>query len=182
MILLLDNYDSFTYNLLHYLEQVTDEVVEVRRNDGLTIAEVSRYSSVVLSPGPGLPESAGIMMDLIATYKADKPILGICLGLQAIGQVFGGQLKNLESVLHGVQRKVNILNNNDRLFTGIPAQISTGHYHSWVVAAEGLSPEMEITVTDDAGNIMALSHRRFPLSGVQFHPESIMTDSGLKII
>lgn len=182
MILLLDNYDSFTYNLLHYLEQATDEAVVVKRNDEISLNEVDEYTSIVLSPGPGLPSEAGIMMEVIRNFGSSKPILGICLGHQAIGEVFGGKLENLDTVLHGVKRKVLVTKKNDRLFNGFPDDFTSGHYHSWVLTNEGLTNEIEITATDEAGNIMAISHKTFPLSGVQFHPESVMTENGLKLM
>lgn len=182
MILLLDNYDSFTYNLLHYLEQVTDEPVVVKRNNEIAISEVEEFSSIILSPGPGLPTDAGVMMELIKIYGKNKPILGICLGHQGIGEAFGGKMVNLEKVLHGVKRKIIVTNKNDRLFNGIDESFSSGHYHSWVISSEGLSEEIDVTAIDSEGNIMAISHRNLPVSGVQFHPESVMTDHGLKLI
>jgi len=182
MILLLDNYDSFTYNLLHYIEQVTDEKVVVKRNNEVSLNEVDSFSSIVLSPGPGLPSDAGIMNELIKKFSSTKPILGICLGLQAIGEVYGGRLLNLDKVLHGVQRKIKVINSNDRIFKDIPSSFITGHYHSWVINKIGLPDELEVTAMDDTEHIMAISHRTHPVSGVQFHPESILTENGLKLI
>ncbi len=182
MILLLDNYDSFTWNLHHYLVQLTNEEVVVMRNDEIELDAVNDFNSIVLSPGPGLPSEAGIMPALIKTYSQSKPILGICLGHQALAEAYGAKLSNLEKVLHGVEREIIIAKPEDRLFTGLAKQITTGHYHSWVVSPQGLPTDFEITARDKEGNIMALSHTRFPFSGVQFHPESVMTSSGMKIV
>lgn len=182
MILLLDNYDSFTWNLHHYLVQLTDEEIVVKRNDEITIEAVAAYTSIVLSPGPGLPAEAGIMPQLISKYHQVKPILGICLGLQAIAESFGGKLTNLDSVLHGVEREVEVIKSDDRLFIDVPDKITTGHYHSWIVSPQGLPHDLEVTAKDNNGNIMACSHLIFPCSGVQFHPESVMTEYGMKIL
>ena len=181
MILLLDNYDSFTWNLHHYLSQLSEEAVVVKRNDEIELREVSAYSSVVLSPGPGLPSDAGIMPELIKCYGHSKPILGICLGHQAIGETYGAQLKNVNVVLHGVQREVIVEVADDRILEGLPAKFNSGHYHSWVIAND-LPHDLVVTARDAEGVIMAISHRTHPVSGVQFHPESIMTDTGMKII
>ncbi len=182
MILLLDNFDSFTYNLLHYIEQLTDEEVVVKRNDALHVADASEFSSIILSPGPGLPSQAGIMMELIKTYCYARPILGVCLGHQALCEVFGARLLNLNQVMHGVSRQVNIVRQDDRLFTGLPATIQTGHYHSWVVDPQNLPEEIVVTAHGDQSSIMAFSHKSLPASGIQFHPESVMTPEGMNIL
>jgi len=182
MILLLDNYDSFTWNLHHYLTQLTSEQVHVRRNDEITLEEIQQYQSIILSPGPGLPSQAGIMPLLIKQYCSEIPILGICLGHQAIGEAFDAHLENLDKVLHGVQREVIITDKEDRLFVNLDPKMMTGHYHSWVISRENFPADFNITARDSNGIIMAISHKHYPLSGVQFHPESVMTPMGLRII
>jgi len=182
MILLLDNYDSFTYNLLHYVEQLTEEPVTVKRNDEISVEDAGVYSSIILSPGPGLPSEAGVMNDIIREHSKRIPILGICLGLQAIGEVYGGTLTNLDNVLHGVKRETFITKPDDRLFKMLPHKIQSGHYHSWVLSKHLLPACLEITAVDEHGHIMAISHHEYPVSGVQFHPESVMTEYGLQII
>ena len=181
-ILLLDNYDSFTYNLAHYLRELTGEEIPVIRNDQITVEEVERYDAIVLSPGPGLPADAGIMHDLIRTYAPAKKILGVCLGMQAIGEVFGGTLLNLPEVFHGVATKAEIRVKDEILFRGMPSTIEVGRYHSWVVDENSLPAELEITATDKTGRIMALRHRNFDVRGVQFHPESVLTPDGKQMI
>lgn len=181
-ILVLDNYDSFTYNLVHLIEPLSDAVFEVFRNDEIELADVERFDKILLSPGPGLPSEAGIMAELISMYVARKPILGVCLGLQGITEAFGGKLKNLEVPLHGMETKVFITNKNERIFSGIPEEFTAGHYHSWV-ADESVLPEcLEITARDEFNNIMGLRHKSYDVCGVQFHPESILTPFGKKII
>lgn len=182
MILLLDNYDSFTYNLYHYLEQMTDEPVEVHRNDQISLEEVSRFSAIVLSPGPGLPSNAGIMSRLIHTYASQKPILGICLGHQAIGEVYGAALKQLPEVLHGVESNTHIREPHHTLFKDISSPFKSGHYHSWVIDNNNLPGDLVITAEDAYGNIMGIAHRNNPVLGLQFHPESIMTPCGMQIM
>jgi len=182
MILLLDNYDSFTWNLHHYMEQLSNEKVIVKRNDEIQLSDVAAFKGIVLSPGPGLPVDAGIMPDIIRTYGSEIPILGICLGHQAIGEAYGAKLRNLEVVLHGVQREVVIEQADDRILRGINEKFNSGHYHSWVISDDNFPDELQVTARDGDGVIMAVSHKKFPVSGVQFHPESVMTDSGMKII
>lgn len=182
MILLLDNYDSFTYNLYHYLEQLTDEPVEVHRNDQITLEKVNRFSAIVLSPGPGLPSNAGIMNSLLNTYGVSKPILGICLGHQAIGEVYGARLKQLPEVLHGVEGSIHVRDQHHPLFKGISSPFVSGHYHSWVIDKNNLSDELVITAEDADGNIMGVAHRNNPVMGLQFHPESIMTPCGMQMM
>jgi anthranilate synthase component II len=181
-ILMLDNYDSFTYNLVHYLEAVDDSIcVDVKRNDKIDLAEIQAYDAVVLSPGPGLPKDAGIMLELIQVYAASKPILGVCLGHQAIGEAFGSQLKNLDTVYHGLGMTTTVLE-KDILFKNLPQQFITGRYHSWVIDRTLLGSDLVVTATDDNGEIMALRHKNYNVHGVQFHPESILTEYGKVII
>ena len=181
-ILLLDNYDSFTYNLAHYLRELTGEQIPVIRNDQITVDEVDAYDAIVLSPGPGLPKDAGIMPELILRYSPTKKILGVCLGMQAIGEAFGGTLLNLPSVFHGVATTIDILKPDEVLFKGLPAKIDVGRYHSWVVDETKLPPDLEITAADATGRVMALRHKKFDVRGVQFHPESVLTPHGKTMI
>ena len=174
-ILVIDNYDSFTYNLVHYLEDL-DCMVTVKRNDQLTIEEVSDYDKIVLSPGPGIPDEAGLLKPIISAYAKTKPILGVCLGHQAIGEVFGGTLTNLDKVYHGVATPIQVLV-DDPLFAGLGKQFEVGRYHSWVVKGE-LPTCLEITSVDENQQIMALCHKEFDVKGVQFHPESVLTPNG----
>jgi anthranilate synthase component II len=182
VILLIDNYDSFTYNLLHYVEQVTNEKIVVKRNDEIITEDVSDYQSIIFSPGPGLPADAGRMCEIIRKYSSTKPMLGICLGHQAIAECYGFKLENLKTVLHGVQRTITVTSPSNILFKELPHQFASGHYHSWVVSNKIPNPAFETTAIDEVNNIMAISHKKFPLHGVQFHPESIMTSNGLMII
>lgn len=180
-ILILDNYDSFTFNLVHYVEQFCDDVT-VKRNDEIGLEDVDVFDAIVLSPGPGLPENAGIMPQLITHYASTKRILGVCLGHQAIGQAFGAKLKNLNKVHHGVAIRIEVVDNAEPLFQDIPSNIETGRYHSWVIDRETIPPELMITATDEEDGIMAIRHTNFDVCGVQFHPESLLTPDGLKII
>jgi len=180
-LLILDNYDSFTYNLFHYLEDLVENV-EVFRNDEIEIDAVEAYDAIVLSPGPGLPEDAGICLDVILRYHKTKKILGVCLGHQAIALAFGGALRNLQYVHHGMQRKTIVGQTKDILFEGLPNVFLSGRYHSWVVDKDKMPPDLEITATDENGEIMAMRHKQYNLRGVQFHPESIMTAYGKKIL
>ncbi len=180
-ILVIDNYDSFVYNLVHYLEDLDAEVV-VKRNDRFTLEEVEEYDKILLSPGPGIPDEAGLLKELIRAYAGKKPILGVCLGQQAIGEVFGGQITNLEEVFHGVATKTTILVEDEPLFTGLNKTIEVGRYHSWVVSHENFPDVLEITSLDENNQIMSLRHREFDLRGVQFHPESVLTPDGKKMI
>ena len=180
-ILIFDNYDSFTYNLLHAVKSLGYSDVDVIRNDRIDLASVEQYDKIILSPGPGLPEEAGMLIPLIRQYAATKSILGVCLGHQAIGEVFGAKLENIPFVFHGVQTPARIIA-ADYLFTGLPEEILVGRYHSWIVSRENFPSELEITAVDNAGDIMALKHRRLDVHGVQFHPESILTPEGITII
>lgn len=180
-ILIIDNYDSFTYNLLHYMQDICS-CIDVVRNDGLQLKDVSCYDGIILSPGPGLPEDAGICLDIIKTYYRTKKILGVCLGHQAIATAFGGRLQNLNEVMHGVTRTTNVLQPPDMLFKGLPPSFSCGRYHSWVVDRAALPDELEATSFDDNGFIMSLRHKSYDVRGVQFHPESVMTPCGKELL
>ncbi|MDO6597907.1 aminodeoxychorismate/anthranilate synthase component II [Oceanihabitans sp. 2_MG-2023] len=179
-VLVIDNYDSFTYNLVHYLEDLNCEVT-VKRNDKLTIEEVDAYNKIVLSPGPGIPEEAGLLKDIIKTYAPTKSILGVCLGQQAIGEVFGGSLINLDNVFHGVATEVKITVNDESLFKGLEKVFHVGRYHSWVVDTN-LPETLEATSFDENGQIMSLRHKIYDVRGVQYHPESVLTPNGKKIL
>lgn len=178
-VLVIDNYDSFTYNLVHYLEELGAEVV-VKRNDQLALEEVVPFEKIVLSPGPGIPDEAGLLKEIIDTYAAEKSIFGVCLGQQAIAEVFGGQLINLDEVYHGIATEVEITK-EDLLFKGLPDKLPVGRYHSWVVDPE-LPDCLEGTSYDSQGQLMSLRHREYNVRGVQFHPESILTPDGKKIL
>lgn len=178
---IIDNYDSFTYNLVHYLEDLNCEVT-VYRNDEFEIEELLPFDKILLSPGPGIPDEAGLLKEVIKTYGKTKSILGICLGLQAIGEVFGGNLINLDKVYHGVATKIEVLVDDEILFQGLDGEIEVGRYHSWVINTEGFPDDLEITSVDSDGQIMSLRHNSYDLKGVQFHPESILTADGKKIL
>ena len=188
-ILVFDNYDSFTYNLVHLVEKITGEKVEVYRNDQIPLEKVKEYDKIILSPGPGIPVEAGMLLPLIKEYAASKSILGVCLGHQAIGEAFGGKLVNLSTVYHGIATPITI--GADRgvedqapspLFAGLPEELEVGRYHSWVVAEENFPSELEVTARDRNGYIMALQHKRYDVQGVQFHPESVLTPQGEVIL
>lgn len=179
-VLVIDNYDSFTYNLVHYLEDLNIEVT-VKRNDRLSLEEVEDFDKILLSPGPGIPDEAGLLKSIIKRYSSSKSILGVCLGQQAIGEVFGGSLINLDQVYHGVATKVNIVVEDEYLFDGLDDKIEVGRYHSWVVNPE-LPEVLEATSFDDNGQIMSLRHKTFDVKGVQFHPESVLTPDGKQIL
>jgi anthranilate synthase component II len=181
-ILLLDNYDSFTYNLLHLVEQFDGVLVDVHRNDEIKIEAVQKYDKILLSPGPGLPSEAGILKPLIKEYSNSKSILGICLGMQAIGEVFGAKLFNLEKVQHGVANTTTVIDKSEVLYNGIPSKFKTGRYHSWMVSRENLPEVLQITSVDEQQNIMSLRHTTLDVRGVQFHPESVLTDYGKEIM
>ena len=180
-ILVFDNYDSFTYNLVQYLEKVSNVKVDVFRNDKISLEDINRYDKILLSPGPGVPSEAGILLQVIKKYAPTKSILGVCLGQQAIGEVFGGKLINLDSVYHGVATEMEVLK-EDILFKGIPRKFKAGRYHSWVVDSTNFPNDLEITVKDENGYVMGLRHKKFDVRGVQFHPESILTEHGLEMI
>ena len=179
-IVIIDNYDSFTYNLSHLVKELGAEVTVVR-NDQFALPELEAYDKIILSPGPGIPSEAGLLLDVIKTYAGKKPILGVCLGHQAIGECFGAQLTNLSEVFHGVATEGTQFG-NDPIFAGLPQRITMGRYHSWVVSKDGLPSCLEITAESDEGQIMALRHREYDIHGIQFHPESVLTPEGRKII
>ena len=179
-ILIIDNYDSFTHNLFHYVKQFEDNVVVVK-NDKISLTEVEKYDKIILSPGPGLPDEHKNLKIIIKKYAPTKSILGVCLGHQAIAECFGARLKNLEDVLHGVKTKISFLN-TDTLFKNIPNSIKVGHYHSWVIDEKTLPICFEVTSKNEDGIIMSIRHKEYDLKGVQFHPESILTEYGLLMI
>jgi anthranilate synthase component II len=185
-ILVFDNYDSFTYNLVHLVEKITHEKVEVYRNDQLPLEKVKDYDKIILSPGPGIPEEAGLLLPLIKEYAASKSILGVCLGHQAIGEAFGGKLVNLSTVYHGVATEIEVGGRKSEvrseLFSGLPDRFEVGRYHSWIVSDENFPDELEVTARDDNNYIMALQHKNYDVQGVQFHPESVLTPDGEKIL
>jgi anthranilate synthase component 2 len=183
-ILVFDNYDSFTYNLVHLVEKILHQKVEVFRNDQIPLEDVKAYDKIILSPGPGIPSEAGLLLPLIREYAASKSILGVCLGHQAIGEAFGGKLLNLSTVYHGVATPINIINGNGsqiplgKLFDGLGPVIEAGRYHSWIVSDEAFPSTLEVTARDENNYIMGLQHRTYDVQGVQFHPESILTPEG----
>lgn len=182
-ILVLDNYDSFTYNLVHILVELGyGDITDVFRNDKISLEEVEKYNKVLLSPGPGLPKDAGIMPGLLKKYASSKSILGVCLGHQAIGEAFGGELFNMPVVLHGVANDTIRTGVEDELFAGLPAQFRVCRYHSWSVVASNLPPDLLVTSKDEQGNIMSMRHREYSVRGVQFHPESILTEHGKQMM
>ncbi len=184
-ILVLDNYDSFTYNLVHLVEQITGNKVDVCRNDELPLEKVKAYDKILLSPGPGVPSEAGLMLALIKEYAAAKSILGVCLGHQAIGEAFGGTLTNLSTVYHGIATPVQQVANEgkqSRLFEGLADEFVVGRYHSWVVDQQDFPSDLRITAIEEHGYIMALEHTTYDVQGVQFHPESILTPDGAIIV
>lgn len=181
-ILVFDNYDSFTYNLVHLVEKILHQKVDVYRNDQLPLEKVKDYDKIILSPGPGIPEEAGLLLPLIKEYAATKSILGVCLGQQAIGEAFGGKLVNLSTVYHGVATNCKIDTTKSKLFKGLPGEIEVGRYHSWIVSDENFPGELEVTARDDNNYIMALQHKKYDVQGVQFHPESVLTPKGEEIL
>ena len=179
-IVIIDNYDSFTYNLSHLVKELGAEVT-VLRNDQFQLSDLEPYSKIILSPGPGIPAEAGLLLDVIRTYAGKKPILGVCLGHQAIGEVFGATLENLSDVFHGVATPCHLVA-DDAIFSGLKRDITIGRYHSWVVSREQFPDCLEITAVSDEGQVMALRHRELNVRGIQFHPESVLTPDGKKMI
>lgn len=177
-ILVLDNYDSFTYNLIHYVKELTTDPVDVYRNDKISLDEVGRYDKILLSPGPGVPSEAGIMPELVRRYGPTKSIMGVCLGQQCIAEVYGGSIVNLDMVYHGVESDIVVTDPGELLFQGLPARFKAGRYHSWNVVRDGLPACLKITATDPSGLVMAISHVQHDVRGVQFHPESVLTPDG----
>lgn len=180
-ILVLDNYDSFTYNLVYLLRELGQQV-EVHRNDKIGLEAVGRFDKILLSPGPGIPEEAGILLEVIRHYAPSKPILGVCLGHQAIGEAFGGRLHNMGEVLHGVTTPCLITDPNEKLFRGLPEKIDVCRYHSWTVVPESLPAEVQVTALDENGFVMAQRHTRYDVRGVQFHPEAYLTQFGKEMM
>ncbi len=180
-ILLFDNYDSFTYNLLHVVKKLGYTDVEVHRNDKISLDEIERFDKIILSPGPGIPEEAGILLPLIQRYASTKSILGVCLGHQAIAEAFGGTLTNLQEVHHGISSLITITE-KDYLFEGLPVKLEVGRYHSWIVSQAKLPACIQVTSVDDEGEIMALRHTGYDVRGIQFHPESVLTPQGETIL
>ena len=198
-ILVFDNYDSFTYNLVHLVERILDQKVDVYRNDQIPLDKVKDYDKIILSPGPGIPEEAGLLLPLIKEYASSKSVLGVCLGHQAIGEAFGGKLVNLNDVYHGVATPVRLVNRESsivngklhsrltsdgsrNLFEGLPEEFEVGRYHSWIVSDENFPKELEVTARDENNFIMALQHKTYDVQGVQFHPESVLTPNGKEIL
>ncbi len=180
-IVIIDNYDSFTYNLVHYLEDLECEVT-VFRNDEFELEELKIFDKIVLSPGPGIPNDAGLLKSVIAHYAPTKSILGVCLGQQAIGEVFGGSIINLDKVYHGVATNITVIVDDENLFKGLGNKLEVGRYHSWVTNTLDFPEVLEITSQDENGQIMSLRHKKFDVKGVQFHPESVLTLNGKKIL
>lgn len=199
-ILVFDNYDSFTYNLVHLVEKIMHQKVDVYRNDQIPMEQVQEYDKIILSPGPGIPEEAGMLLPLIKEYASTKSILGVCLGHQAIGEAFGGKLVNLSTVYHGVATKIEVGGQKSdvgskkseagsqksevrsRLFEGLPDELEVGRYHSWIVSDENFPRDLEVTARDANDYIMALQHKKYDVQGVQFHPESVLTPDGEAIL
>ena len=181
-VLVLDNYDSFTYNLVHLLRELGVSDLTVARNDKITLHAVSEFDKIVLSPGPGIPNEAGIMPEVVRKFAPTKSILGVCLGHQCIGEVFGGKLVNMGQPVHGKAIVTTVTEPHERLFGSVPRQFLAGRYHSWLVARDGFPTTLAITAMDEKGDIMALRHREYNVTGVQFHPESVLTEHGATIM
>ncbi len=180
-IIILDNYDSFTYNLVHIIRELGYEI-DIFRNDKITVEEVSAYDKIILSPGPGIPDEAGILKSVVKELGSSKSILGVCLGHQGIAEVYGASLFNIPNVLHGVTSSMEVINHHEKLFKGLPSNFTVTHYHSWAIKPETVPDELQVTARNNEGLIMAIAHKKFDVRGVQFHPESIMTEHGKAII
>ena len=180
-ILVLDNYDSFTYNLVQMIEQIMAQKVDVFRNDQILLEDIDKYDKIILSPGPGIPKEAGILLEVIKKYASTKSILGVCLGQQAIAEAFGGSLINLSEIFHGVATEATQIKDH-RLFRNLPEKLQVGRYHSWAVNPEDFPEELEITSVDESGMIMSLKHKAYDVHAVQYHPESILTPDGKQIL
>ncbi|MBT3382789.1 MAG: aminodeoxychorismate/anthranilate synthase component II [Prolixibacteraceae bacterium] len=181
-ILVIDNYDSFTYNLVHAIKKISGLPVDVFRNDEISLEEIEKYDKIVLSPGPGIPEEAGSLLEIIKEFAPKKSILGVCLGHQAIGEAFGGKLHNMKKVLHGIATPVKLTENKSILFKELPESFDVGRYHSWIVQNENLPECFEVTSYDEEGLIMSMKHKKYDVQSVQFHPESVLTPLGEKMI
>jgi len=181
-ILVIDNYDSFTYNLVHYLKELSGREVDVFRNDMISVEKAAEYDRILISPGPGVPKDAGISMKLIKELGAKKKIFGVCLGCQSIAEVYGGSIRNLDQVFHGVATYMKVLDQDETIFSGVPESFTAGRYHSWVVNKNDLPECLTVTAEDSEGQIMAISHKDYNVKGVQFHPESVLTRYGKQMI
>ncbi|MCK4745430.1 MAG: aminodeoxychorismate/anthranilate synthase component II [Bacteroidales bacterium] len=181
-VVVIDNYDSFTYNLVHALSQITGSRVDVFRNDRVKISDLEEYSHFVLSPGPGIPDEAGMLKEIIRNFAPRKRMLGVCLGHQAIAEVFGGKLINIQKVFHGVSTPIRVLDKEDYLYRNIPENFEGGRYHSWIVSGDDLPPPLKVTALAEDGEIMGMSHLDYDVKGVQFHPESILTKCGTDLL
>jgi len=181
-ILIIDNYDSFTYNLVHMVEDITGKYPAVFRNDEISIADVGTYDIIMLSPGPGIPDEAGILKEVIKTYAGKIPIFGVCLGLQAITEVFGGTIINLDDVFHGVATEMKVTDKNATIFKDVPETFLAARYHSWAATDKGFPSELKVTARDKDGGIQAIEHQTYSIAAVQFHPESILTDVGEQLV
>lgn len=181
-IVVIDNYDSFTYNLVHAIKKISGLPVDVIRNDELELSDLEKYDKIVLSPGPGIPEEAGLLMEIIREFAPRKSMLGVCLGHQAIGEAFGAKLINMSRVLHGIATPVSLISEDPILFEGLPEKFDVGRYHSWIVDRDGMPDTLEVTSLDENGMIMSLKHKQYDVRGVQFHPESVLTPLGEKMI
>lgn len=181
-ILVFDNYDSFTYNLVQMIEQIVGKTVVVAKNNEISLQEIENFDKIILSPGPGIPNEAGILLEVIEHFAGKKSIFGVCLGLQAIAEVFGGNLINLKKIYHGVATEVEIVNDKAKIFKKLPTKIVAGRYHSWAVNVQNFPSDLEITAIDEDGMVMALQHKNYDLHAVQFHPESILTPMGKEIL
>lgn len=181
-ILIIDNYDSFTYNLVHYVQEITGVMPDVYRNDQISLTAIASYDLLMLSPGPGIPKEAGILKDIVRHYAGKKPIFGICLGLQAIVEVFDGEIMNMEQVYHGVATEMTVIDFEAPVFSGIPEKFEAGRYHSWAANRNKIPKDLIVTCVDAQGMVMGVRHRKYPISAVQFHPESILTPKGKKMV
>ena len=181
-IMVLDNYDSFTYNLVHYLKELSNQAVDVYRNDQIDLGKIAAYDKILISPGPGLPDDAGITKAMIKEFAPTKSIFGVCLGCQAIAEVYGGSLINLSEVFHGVATYMKVTDLNEMVFNGVPENFTAGRYHSWVIDEKTFPTCLRVTARDEVGMIMAVSHNEFDLKGVQFHPESVLTRYGKQML
>ncbi len=181
-VVVIDNYDSFTYNLVHALNQITGSKVDVFMNDKVDVKEMAAYSHIVLSPGPGIPDEAGLLKDIIREYAPEKRMLGVCLGHQAIAEVFGGSLINISKVFHGVSTRIRVLDREDYLYRIIPVEFDGGRYHSWIVSKKDLPDSLSITAQAEDGEIMGMRHNEYDVKGVQYHPESVLTREGMAIL
>jgi anthranilate synthase component 2 len=180
-ILVLDNYDSFTYNLVYILRELNDQV-DIYRNDKIALEDVGKYDKILLSPGPGIPSEAGILQDVVREYGASKSILGICLGHQGIGEVYGAALENMTDVLHGISDTAFVTDSSERIFRGLPSEIKVGRYHSWTVMPDTFPSDLQVTALDEKGRVMGLSHKTYDVKGLQFHPESVLTEHGREML